>query len=254
MDLNLSLTFQEQNDNKAIVLTDTTDNWDSSTTHLTAGDDTVSGDFYEIAATTTDFTAGGVGAPDNVVGTRFVCGAVITLAATDDLIPVTPTIAEIVTATLDTTITGVDETATAKDQVDLVSEFGAFVTQDDLVYTITAALLGDTADGELVDGLYELTYTITYSGDGVGVKTDTLVTTILVYGQVKVATYEKLRAISTNYMCTNGCPSDEINEADLCGAYLSGIENSAYVAKTEELLAMLVTLDNLVTNGSKITW
>lgn len=252
MDLNLSITYQEQNDNKAIVLTDTTDNWNSSTTHLTAGDSTVNGDFYQIAANTTNFTT--IGAPDNVAGTRFVCNAVAVLAGADDLIPVTPTIAEIVTLTLDTTITGVDETATAKTQVDLLTEFGPFVTQADLVYTITSALLGDTADTELVDGLYELTYTVTYSGDGVGVKTDTLVQTILVYGQVKVATYEKLRTISTYYMCSDGCPSSEISEADLCGAYLSGIENSAYVAKTEKLLAMLVTLDNIITNGSKITW
>ena len=255
MDLNLSLTFQEQNDNKAIVLTDTTNNWASSTTHLTAGDTTVAGDFYEIAANTTDFTGAGLGAPDNNVGTRFVITSAVLLAGADDLIPVTPTIAEIVTATLDTTITGVNEVATAKSQVDLVAEFGAFVTQADLVYTITSALLGDSAGGLLVDGLYALTYTFTYAGDGiVNTKTDTLNVTILVYGQVKVATYEKARTISVEYMCTNGCPSPEINEADLCGAYLFGIENSAYTAKTEELLAMLVTLDNLVTNGSKITW
>lgn len=254
MNLNLSLSFQEQNDNKAIVLTDTTDNWDSSTTHLTIGDDTVIGDFYEIVANTTNFTLGGVGAPNNNVGTRFVCGAVITLAGADDLIPVTPTIAEIDSITLDTIITGVSEVATAKTQVDLLAEFGPFATQADLVYTITALLLGDGIDSELIDGLYELTYSVTYSGDGVGTKTDTLTTTLLVYGQVKTATYDKIRQIPTYYMCTNGCPSPEISEADLCGAYLSGIENSAYVAKTEELLAMLVTLDNLITNGSKITW
>jgi len=254
MDLNLSLTFQEQNDNKAIVLTDTTDNWDSSTTAITNTESTTSGIFYEVTAENTlDLTT--VGAPAGYsVGTRFVADAIGVLGVGDTLTPVTPTIAEIDTLTLDTTVTGVDETATAKDQVDLDSEFSPFTTQADLVYTITAALFGDTADGELVDGLYQLTYTVTYSGDGAGIKTDTLVTTILVYGQVKVATYEKLRTISTNYMCSNGCPSDEINEADLCGAYLSGIENSAYVAKTEELLAMLVVLDNLVTNGSKITW
>ena len=253
MDLSLALTFQQQNDNKAIVLTDTTTNWNSTTTNLTNGDAMVDGDFYEIVTRATlDFT--GVGAPDNNVGTRFVGSGTSSLGAGDELSPVTPTFAEIDAATLDTTITGVDEVATAKTQVDLLSEFGPFASQDDLVYTITAALLGDTADTELVDGLYALTYSITYSGDGVGTKTDTLNTTILVYGQVKVATYEKLRAISTLYMCTDNCPNPEISEADLCGAYLSGIENSAYVAKTEELLAMLVVLDNLITNGSKITW
>jgi hypothetical protein len=253
MDLSLALTYQQQNDNKAIVLTDTTTNWDSSTTTLTSGDDNVNGDFYEITAQSTlDMTS--IGAPSNVVGIRFVADAVDTLGAGDILTPVTPTIAEIDTLILDTTITGVDETATAKSQVDLDSEFGPFTTQDDLVFTITAALLGDTADTLLIDGLYALVYTVTYSGDGTGIKTDTLSVTILVYGQVKVATYEKLREISTLYMCTHGCPSPEINEADLCGAYLAGIENSAFTAKTEELLSMLVVLDNIITNGSKITW
>jgi len=253
MDLTLALTYQQQNDNKAIILTDTTTNWNSSTTHLTSGDDSVLGDFYEVAAHTTDLTT--MGAPGGYgVGTRFVCDAVITLAGTDDIIPVTPTYAEIDTMTLDTTITGVDETATAKDQVDLLSEFGPFASSDDTVYTITAALLGDTADSVLIDGLYAITYVVTYSGDGVATKTDTLETIILVYGQVKVATYEKLRQISVLYMCTDGCPSPEINEADLCGAYLSGIENGAYTAQTEELLTQLVVLDNIITNGSKITW
>ena len=254
MDLNLSLTYQEQNDNKAIILTDTTTNYSSSTTHLTADDSMVAGDFYEVAAYTTDFTT--YGAPVGFgVGTRFVGNGTFTLIATDDLIPVTPTIAEITVATLDTTITGVDEVSVAKSQIDLISQYGPFTTQADMVYTVTAVLLGDAADSLLLDGLYELTYIISYAGDGiVNTKTDTLVVTILVYGQVKVATYEKLRSIPVQYMCVDGCPSSEISEADLCGAYLSGIENSAYIAKTEELLAMLVVLDGIINNSSKITW
>jgi hypothetical protein len=55
-------------------------------------------------------------------------------------------------------------------------------------------------------------------------------------------------------MCIDGCPTPEISEADLCGAYLTGIENSAYIAKTEELLNMLIVLDNIIKNGSNITW
>jgi hypothetical protein len=254
MDLNLSLSYQEQNDNKAIVLTDTTDNWNSSTTALISGDDMVAGDFYEIVSrSSVDFT--GLGSPDNTAGTRFVGSGTATLGAGDSLLPVTPTVAEITAATLDTTITGVSGTATVKTQVDLFSEFGPFTTQADLVYTITALLLGDTADSLLEDGLYQLTYKISYAGDGiVNTKIDTQIVTILVYGIVKAATYEKLRSISTLYMCRDDCPTSEISEADLCGAYLSSIENSAYVAKTEELLNMLVVLDNIILNGSNITW
>ena len=256
MDLSLALTFSQLNDNKTVVLTDTTTNWGSSTTNLTAGDTTVLGDFYEIVASTTDFTAAGIDAPDNNVGTRFVIGSAILLAGTDDLIPVTPALAtEIDTLTLDTIVTGVSEVADTKDQVDLLTEFGAFATQADMVYNITALLLGDTSGSELEDGLYAFTYTVTYSGDGiVNTKTDILSTTILVYGQIKVTVYEKLRSISTLYMCKDSDFKEELSEADLCGAYLSSIEASAYVAKTEELLDMLVVLTNLVTNGSNITW
>jgi hypothetical protein len=254
MDLNLSLTYQEQNDNKAVIITDTTDNWNSTTTNLTSGSDMVDGDFYEIVSqAVVDFT--GVGSPDNVAGTRFVGNGTTTLGAGDELSPVTPTFAEIYTMTLDTTITAVDEVATSKTQVNLLSQFGAFASQSDLVYTITAALLGDTADSVLVDGLYQFTYAVSYRGDGVlNTKTDTLIATILVYGVIKVLVYEKLRGISTLYMCIDGCPSVEISEADLAGAYLSSIESAAFTAKTEELLDMLVTLTNICTNGSNITW
>jgi hypothetical protein len=254
MDLTLSLSYQEQNDNKAIVLTDTTVDWNDSDTALIDGDSMVAGDFYEIVSQAVlNFTL--YGAPDNVVGTRFVGSGTSTLGTGDSLLPVTPTFAEITAATLDTTITGVDSIAVAKDQVDLLSEFGPFASQDDLVYTITAAMLGDAIGSVLEDGLYELVYKFSYMGDGVvNTKTDTLTVTILVYGVVKVATYEKLRSINVLYMCTDGCPTKGIQEADLCGAYLSSIENSAYVAKTEELLNMLVVLNNIILNGSNITW
>lgn len=259
MDLNLSLSYQEQNDNKAIILTDTTDNFDAeNTTHLVNGDAMTAGLMYEIVTqATVPFDSPAIGAADNNPGTRFVAGSGSSLGPGDEVKEVNPRPDEITAATLDTIITGVDGTPVTKSQVDLFAEFGPFATQDDMVYTITALLLGDTADTLLVDGLYELDYAVTYTGE-VNVnsyyKTDTLNVTILVYGQVKVATYEKLRQVPVLYMCQDGCPTAEISEADLCGAYLSGIENSAYIAKTEELLNMLIVLDNIIKNGSNITW
>jgi hypothetical protein len=254
MALNLSLSYQEQNDNKAIILTDTTDDFSTDGLVVTAGYVIVSDQMYEIVSQAViDFTT--QGAPDNVAGTRFVATGGPTLGAGDSLMLVQPTPAEISAATLDTTITGVSGVATVKSQVNLYTQFGPFATQSAMVYTITAALLGDAAGSLLVDGLYALTYKLTYAGDGViNSRTDTLNVTILVYGQVKVATYQKLRQIPVSYACQDGTIKPVINEADLCGAYLSGIENSAYVAKTEELLNMLVVLDNIILNGSYITW
>ena len=256
MDLNLTLGYQEQNDNKAIVLTDTTNNYDAtSATSLVAGNTPVVGTVYEILADTgtTDFTL--IGAVTGATGERFVCSGVpIAIAGSDEIVAVTPTIAEITAATLDTTITGVDNTATIKTQVDLFTEFGgAWTNQSEMVYTITSQLLGDGTDDLLLDGLYELDYAITYLPVGSSAsKTETLNVTILVYGQVKVAVYDKLRQIPAWCNCKDNEKLHSILEADLCGAYLTGIETSAYIAKTEELINMLIVLDDMVKNGSKL--
>lgn len=251
MDLSLSLRYQEQNDNKAIILTDTTTNFNdiaaTTTTSVTAGV------MYQIAvAGTYDFTT--IGADDNVVGTRFVAESTVTLNNGGTVYEVTPAISEIVGATLDIAVKDVTNTTTVKPQIDLLALFGPFASQDDMVYTITAAIMGDTSGSLLVDGLYTLTYIIESQITTGAIRTDTLTVTILVYGQVKVATYQKLRQIPSWYMCNDGRVKSEISEADLCGAYLTGIENSAYIAKTEELINMLIQLDSIIKNGSNITW
>ena len=251
MDLTLSLRYQEQNDNKAIVLTDTTNNFDDIGDTATVS--VVEGDMYEIAvAGTYNFVA--IGAADNNPGTRFVSNATTTINLGGSVYEVTAAISEITAMTLAVTIVDKTGVSTSKGTIDLITEFGQPVDQDDMVYTIDAELLGDTIGSLLVDGLYTLVYTIT-SQIGTGdEREDTLTVTILVYGQVKVATYQKLRQIPTTYMCTDGRAMAQIAEADLCGAYLTGIENSAYIAKTEELLNMLVELDSMILNGSNITW
>lgn len=254
MDLTLSLSYQEQNDNLAIVLTDTS-NINSSDTRLVSGNSLVIGDMYEIVSQATlDFTANG--SDSNVAGSRFYATVAGTLGVGDEVIPVTPKATEITAATLNTKITTPSAAAVIKSTVDLYAEFATppFGSQNDMVYTITSALLGDSPDTLLLDGLYELDYALTATAPNGGTKNYALNVTILVYGQVKVATYEKLRNISTLYMCKDGAVKEDIAEADLCGAYLSSIENSAYVAKTEELLNMLTVLDDLIKNDSNLTW
>ena len=84
---------------------------------------------------------------------------------------------------------------------------------------------------------------------------DTLSTHIeLLYGQAQTLVYDKLKDISTAYMCAGGCPSPEISEADLCGAYLSGVESASILKEDDKFLDMLIVLNNLLTNGSNITW
>ena len=259
MDLTLTLGYQQQNDNKAIILTDTS-NYDYTTVpNLGVGDNPTEDALYEIVTQSViDFTS--YGAANNNVGSRFVwTGAPITLGAGDELKQVTALVTEITGATLDTTVTGVSNVADVKNQVDLFSEFGGPWTDvSELVYTITSILLDGTSEADLLeDGLYALEYNLTYAAtdqDGAQPNpiTQLLEVTILVYGQVKAAVYDKYRQIPAWCNCQDDDALHFILETDLCGAYLTAIETSAYIAKTEELINMLIVLDDMVKNGSKL--
>ncbi len=258
MDLTLSLGYQEQNDNKALILTDTS-NYDYSTVpNLVSGDVPVVDTLYQIVTqNTTNFTL--VGCANNTVGSRFIwTGIPGALGAGDELQQVTANVREITALTLDTTITGVSNTPVAKTQVDLYAlNTGPFTDQSELVYTITSQLLGDGTDDLLEDGLYALEYNVTYDGEdqaggSPNPQTQLLEVTILVYGQVKVAVYDKYRQIPAWCDCKDDDALFNIMETDICGAYLVAIETSAYLAKTEELINMLIVLDDMVKNGSKL--
>jgi len=210
---------------------------------------------YEIAVSGTyDFTA--LGAADNNVGTRFVSNANGVIDLNGEVYEVSPKVTEIISASLAVTVMNASGVVTVKDTVDLFTEFnGPFTDQNEMLFTITSAMLGDTVDSLLEDGLYNLVYTLQSRVGALGTfQTDTFNVTILIYGQVKTAVYEKLRQIPTTYMNNDGRAIKELSEADLCAAYLTGIENSAYLAKTEELLNMLTVLNNMILNGSNITW
>jgi hypothetical protein len=253
----MSLGYQEQNDNKAIVLTDTSNYDYTLIPNLVAPSNLVVNTLYEIVendGNTAFFIA--LGAAGGTIGERFICTSTTPLIGTMEVKQVTALVTEITAATLDTTVTGVSNTEQVKDQVDLFAEFGGPWTDvSELVYTITSQLLGDGTDELLEDGLYALEYNVTYTGtDQLGATTVTQLfeVTVLVYGQVKVAVYDKYRQIPAWCNCQDDDKLHEILETDLCGAYLTAIETSAYIAKTEELINMLIVLDDMVKNGSKL--
>jgi hypothetical protein len=107
----------------------------------------------------------------------------------------------------------------------------------------TIATIG--TDEELPDGIWNITYTLNTTA---GTPED-----IFIDGQVRVAVYELLRALPTIYNCTE-CKSKTVLDAIYCYGCLNVARSDAYVAKTEELLALLYTLERLVTNGSNYTW
>ena len=227
MALDLSISFAEANDNKSITITDTTGTYQSPDNET------------------------GWGSPNIDVG-----DIVIDSDETNGKYHLLLTI----------TITDSTGTATEYDEINLRDHNGAaFSDATDLVFEINAShlLVTGTALGtnedELPDGLYAIDYRIVdadYNDETNGITTaDNYIvdTTYLVYGVVKADVYDKLRQIPTDYMCEN-CSSRDIMEAIFMYGYLKGIETSAYVAKQEELIVMLATLESIVRDGSTIIW
>jgi hypothetical protein len=158
--------------------------------------------------------------------------------------------------TLGIKITTSDSTQTTYDTIDLVDLFGdgAGAEFNDLaamVFPITAAMLKvstvaiGTSDTELPDGLWEITYTINAT---IGTPE-----TILIDGRVRVAVYELLRALPTIYNCSE-CKSKTVLDALYAYGLLNVLRSDAYVAKTEEIISLLYTIERIVTNGSNYTW
>lgn len=154
-------------------------------------------------------------------------------------------VGDVATATLDVTVKNSAGVEDVKSQVNLLATFGPFVTQADMVYTVTAAMLGDTAGSLLADGLYTTVYTLN------GTATTK---TFLVCGQVKELVYKKLQSIPELYECKDKESMSQIAEADFLGAYLSALETYDYTAKSEETLNGLAVLEDMVLNDSNIIW
>jgi len=265
MDLTLSLSYIEQNDNKAIVLTDTSNygqfGYGSSsptTPPLYPGNHLEVGKLYQIQTDGGHNTFSLSGCSDDIVGHRFIATNSTPLQAGDCCIEVTPYAGEITACTLDVSITNSSNTTTSYDQVDLYSIFGPFSSQDDLEYTLDKSYFGGSNGDELVDGIYSLKYNVTYKGTNQSGSTTASATEldqdVLVYGVVKNSVYDKLRQLPIAYDCKDCDVNTVIKEGDFVAAYLSAIEKAAYVSKGEELIIMLSTLESILNNSSYIIW
>jgi len=167
----------------------------------------------------------------------------------------TPTVPGITTLTLDVEITTSDNTITVYDQIDLLSEFGPFASQDEMVFTLDASLLEEsgvalgTAADVLPDGIYKFTYTL---DDGEATDSE-LEEYVLLEGNVRNDVYDALRTIPILYTCAE-CKSKQIMDAIFAYGYLNSIRAGGYVAKTEELISQLYVLERLLSYGSSYTW
>jgi hypothetical protein len=202
MALDLSLSYIEFNDNKAIKFTDTT-----------------------------GVTTGGWGYSGNLDVTD-IDGSTHTLELQID-------------------ITTSDNTTTSYDHIDLYDEFGPFTDTDDLVFTIDASMLISsgsalgTSSTQLPDGIYEIVYIFDR-----GLGTVAYVNyKVLIDGQVRKEVYDELRQIPVQYTCKEDF-RDTFSNKDIVSAlthysYLKGLEASSVIAKDEELLDILATLETI---------
>lgn len=159
---------------------------------------------------------------------------------------------------LDITITTSDETSTTYDQIDLYDEFGSFSNYEDLEFTITADMLKESGSSsfssgdELPDGVWEITYTVTNAGAALA--DVTLNQSILIDGVVRNDVYDMLRQIPHVYELQGDPDIRDVREAMFAYSYLKGMQSSAYISDSEELLTQLNTLENILRNGSNNTW
>lgn len=146
------------------------------------------------------------------------------------------------------------------DTIDLYVLNGStqFTSQSQLVFNIDASKL--TVSGvplgisttNLTDGIWDTTYNLQYYIGGIWTTLSTLSQSILVYGQVQTAVYNKLVQLPMLYQMQ--VSSRVINETAFFYTYLQAIEKSAFVAKRTELIAMLETLQRMLLNGSIYPW
>jgi len=159
--------------------------------------------------------------------------------------------------TMDITINTSSEVIVC-DQIDLYVLAGPFTVQADLVYELDyTSLLSSgssivTSSGTLPDGVWDVTYKVQhYSGTWSDVATTTF--SVLIYGDIKTQVYNRLRQVPNLYN-SKVLNSRDIQEPILYYTFLQSIEKSAFVARKEELLSMLETLERLLLNGSNYPW
>jgi|GEM_PF-4140124 hypothetical protein len=152
---------------------------------------------------------------------------------------------------LDIKITESDGVETTYDTIDLYTEFGPFVTVDDMVFELDCSMLKvsgiaiGTSDDELPDGIYEIQYTYA-SGEVTETYT---VDFVLVYGKVKKGVYELLRKMNTDYEY-EGAVEDDVLLTIFTKTYLDGILAADAVARRDSVIEQLYTLERLLINES----
>jgi hypothetical protein len=134
-----------------------------------------------------------------------------------------------------------------------------FAVQGDLVFALDSSMIydGGVVLGDnttlLLDGIWDITYRVQHYSGGVWTTVATKSISLLVYGQIKKAVYDKLRLVP-RWTESDANRYRDIQEAGYYYTYLQSIEKSAFIARKDELVQMLETLQRLLINGSNYPW
>lgn len=122
---------------------------------------------------------------------------------------------------------------------------------DDLINSVTGTAMGADTD-RLVDGIWQIEYKLQTADTATEV--DTLTEQVLVDGDVRADVYNALREIPRQYDDEINDESKEILDTVLKWGYLFGINASSTVSQRAEIESMLWTLNKLNADGSKYSW
>jgi hypothetical protein len=161
--------------------------------------------------------------------------------------------------TLDIVLNRPSEDAVTFDTLDL-GTYGPFTTQADMVFDFDSTSLKvnsipySTTIIALPDGVYDLVYKVIHYSGGVWTTISTLSVSYLLDGVIRNKVYTKQRQIPVIYDNKDYANKREVMDALFAFGYLDSIEKSAYIARKDELLTMLETLNRIYLNGSYFTW
>lgn len=125
--------------------------------------------------------------------------------------------------------------------IDILSDLGIDYSTDDLIFNVTADLLGGTLGDTLADGVWTVVYKVS---DDAGVTTTDTTVRIATYYQVQILVFDSIATIPTFYLC-KGCCSMKLKDIVIQFMMLQALVYAADYAYITEFKNILITLQQI---------
>jgi len=136
------------------------------------------------------------------------------------------------------TITAPDATVYT---VDILADLGITYATDDLIFNVTADLLGGTLGDTLADGIWTVLYQVS---DDAGVTTTDLTVAVCTYYQVQVLVFDHIALIPGFYSCQKCC-SLQLKDVVIQFMLLQALIYASEYAYITEFTNILTTLQQI---------